>query len=235
MQFRLPRSRYLTQGIPAGNFGFMAEGQLGPVDFQTVWAQQRGDLTTREFRLGGGGTQGVVQDDEIVLDDADYVKGQFFFLVHPDSLASAPHVDALALLPTDAPASLRPEQGGAIQLYRDERIPASSGQQQVDLFLADAVSEDGTLKHSGQFRRLDPGQDYVIHSSGLWIMLRSPLRPDEALAVAYVTESGDTVGQLNAEQSPTASHRSCACCAARSPATSRASRRGRSRCTRSTA
>ncbi len=203
VQFRIPRSRYLTQGIPAGNFGFMAEGQLGPVDFQTVWAQQRGDLTRREFRLGGGGTQGVVQDDEIVLDDADYVKGQFFFLVHPDSLASAPYVDALALLPTDAPASLRPEQGGTIQLYRDERIPASSGQQQVDLFLADAVSEDGTLKHSGQFRRLDPDQDYVIHSSGLWIMLRSPLRTDEALAVAYVTESGDTVGQLNAEQSPT--------------------------------
>jgi hypothetical protein len=33
-----------------------------------------------------------------------------------------------------------------------------------------------------------------VHSSGLWIVLRSPLRPDEALAVAYVTESGDTIG-----------------------------------------
>lgn len=32
--FSLPRSRFLTEGIPAGNFGFQAEGQMGPVDFQ---------------------------------------------------------------------------------------------------------------------------------------------------------------------------------------------------------
>ena len=201
VQFSLPQSRYLTQSIPAGNFGFMADGQLGPMRFQTVWAQQRGDLTTREFQLDGGGQQGLVQDDEIVLDDADYVKGQFFFLVHPDSLAGAPHVDALLLRSTDAPVTLRPEQGGIIQVYRDERIPPASGQQQVNLFLANADAADGTLRHSGQFRRLDPEQDYLVHPSGLWIMLRSPLRTEEALAVAYVTESGDTVGTVNAEQS----------------------------------
>ncbi|MCI0437314.1 MAG: cell surface protein SprA [Gemmatimonadetes bacterium] len=200
--FAIPRSRYLTQGVPAGNFGFMASGQLGPMDFQTVWAQQRGDLSTREFRLAGGATQGLVQADRIVLDDADYTKGQFFFLVHPSLLSGAPHVDALALIAADAPPTLRPEPGGTIQLYRDERIPPASGQQQVDLFLADAVSADGMLRHSGLFRRLDPEQDYLVHSSGLWIMLRSPLRLEEALAVAYVTESGDTVGTMNAEQSP---------------------------------
>ena len=31
--FRLPQSRFLTEGIPAGNFGFQAEGQVGAVDF----------------------------------------------------------------------------------------------------------------------------------------------------------------------------------------------------------
>ncbi len=202
VQFALPRSRYLTQGIPAGNFGLMASGQLGPIDFQFVGAQQRGDLSTKEFRLGGGAQQGLVQDDQIVIDDADYVKGQFFFLVNPDSLASSPHIDALQLRASDAPTRLRPAQGGIIQIYRDERIPPASGQQQVNLFLANAVSEDGQLKHSGQFRRLDPDQDYIVHQSGLWIMLRSPLRTDEALAISYVTESGDTVGTINAEQSP---------------------------------
>ncbi len=202
VSFRIPRSRYLTQGVPAGNFGFMASGQVGPMEFQTVWAQQRGDLSTREFRLAGGATQGLVQDDRIVLDDADYTKGQFFFLVHPSNLRGAPHVDALALVATDAPLRLRPEPGGTIHLYRDERIPPASGQQQVDLFLADAFSADRTLRHSGQFRRLEPEQDYLVHSSGLWIMLRSPLRAEEALAVSYVTESRDTVGTINAEQSP---------------------------------
>ena len=202
VQFRAPQSRYLTRGIPAGNFGFMMTGQLGPMDFQTVWAQQRGDLTTREFRLEGGGTEGVVQDDRIVLDDADYVKGQFFYIVDPDSLRGAPHIDALALLPADAPSSLRPLQGGAIEVYRDERIPPQTGQQQINLFLGNAVSADGSLKHAGQFRRLDPEQDYRVHQSGLWIMLRSPLRPDEALAISYRTERGDTIGTLDAERSP---------------------------------
>jgi len=202
VQFRLPRSRFLTQGVPAGNFGFTASGQLGPVDLQTVWAQQRGDLTTREFRLAGGNTEGLVQDDHIVLDDADYVKGQFFFLADPSSLAGYPHVDALFLQAADAPPSVRPLPGGVIEVFRDEHIPPQSNQQQTSLFLADALSADGSVRHSGQFRRLEPDQDYIVHQSGLWIMLRSPLRQDEALAIAYVTESGHTIGTLNAEQSP---------------------------------
>jgi len=202
VQFRLPRSRYLTQSVPAGNFGFMALGQLGPVEFQTIWAQQRGDFTTREFQLQGGGTEGLVQEEQLTLDDADYVSGQFFFLVHPDSLRGAPHVDVLQLRATDATVRLRPEPGGVIELYRDERIPPASGQQQTSLFLANAVSEDGTLRHSGQFRRLDPEQDYLVHPSGLWIMLRRPLGREEALAVSFRTESGDTIGTLGAEQTP---------------------------------
>ena len=38
-----PESRFLTQGIPAGNFGFRALTDLGPLTLQTVWAQQNGD------------------------------------------------------------------------------------------------------------------------------------------------------------------------------------------------
>src|SRR5690606_15803238 len=56
--------------------------------------------------------------------------------------------------------------------------------------------------HSGTFRRLIPEQDYTVHSSGLWIMLRSPLRPDEALATSFVTQSGDTIGTFDAERAP---------------------------------
>ncbi|MGH7504218.1 MAG: cell surface protein SprA, partial [Longimicrobiales bacterium] len=195
----------LTRGIPAGNFGFMASGQIGPIDFQTVWAQQRGDVSTSEFRLAAGGQgDGLVQDDQIVLDDADYVEGQFFFLTDPATLIGAPHIDVLALVAGDAPATVRPAHGGTIQIFRDERAALASGPQQAQLglFLADATSADGTLTHTGQFRRLIPDEDYLIHSSGLWIMLRSPLRSDEALAISYVTETGDTIGTLNAESVP---------------------------------
>ncbi|HEY0305539.1 MAG TPA: hypothetical protein VGC44_11205, partial [Longimicrobiales bacterium] len=204
VSIRLPASRYMTQGIPAGNFGFKATGQIGPMDFQTVFAQQRGDVTSREFRLAGGGTtSGLVQNESVVMDDADYVKGQFFFIVDPDSIATRPHIDAIALRAGDVQSSLQPADGG-IEVYRDERPAALNQAQQSALgyFLADAYTGDRTRKHSGQFRRLIKDTDYVVHSSGLWIMLRAPLRADEALAISYISETGDTVGTVNAEGSP---------------------------------
>ena len=199
--FRLPPSRFLTRGLPAGNFGFQAEGQLGPVDFQAVWAEQKGDLSSREFRLSGVGSErGFVQEDTLVLDDADYVRGQFFFLVDPREIADYPHLDVLtldnsAVSPFVAPG---PE---AIQLYRFENEPLL--RQQVEGFIqADAAAGLGadSVRESGWFRYLQPGLDYFVHPSGLWVVLRSPLSRDEMLAVTYVTATGDSVGTYNPER-----------------------------------
>ena len=158
--FRLPASRFLNEGIPAGNFGFQAEGQLGPMDFQAVWAQQRGDLNTREFRLTGLGDQrAFVQEDTLVLDDADYVRGQFFFLVDPWLLDRYPHVDALDLDPGSAPPLVAPG-ANPIQLYRFEDDPVF--RQQVEGFIqADAVADGpgGRVVESGWFRYLQAGVD----------------------------------------------------------------------------
>jgi hypothetical protein len=204
VSIRLPTSRYMTRGIPAGNFGFRATGQLGPLDFQTVFAQQKGDLTTREFKVTGGGSQqSVVQEASVVMDDADYVKGQFFFLVDPATLNGAPYVDPLRLVAQDAPDAVRPRAGGVIQVYRDERLsPSSPNGSELGRFLADALPPGTGVRHSGSFRRLTPDVDYTVHASGLWITLKSPLRPDEALAIAYITETGDTIGDVNAELAP---------------------------------
>ena len=199
--FRLPPSRFLTRGLPAGNFGFQAEGQLGPLDFQAVWAEQKGDLSSREFRLSGVGSErGFVQEDTLVLDDADYVRGQFFFLVEPREIADYPHLDVLtldnsAVSPFVAPG---PE---AIQLYRFENEPLF--RQQVEGFIqADAAAGLGadSVRESGWFRYLQPGLDYFVHPSGLWVVLRSPLSRDEMLAVTYVTATGDSVGTYNPER-----------------------------------
>jgi hypothetical protein len=199
--FRLPASRFLTEGIPSGNFGFQAEGQVGPVDFQTVWAQQRGDVNSREFRLTGLGDQrAFVQEDSLVLDDADYVRGQFFFLVDPRAIDDYPHVDALDLDPASAPLGVGPGSD-PIQLYRFEDDPGF--RQQVEGFIqADAIAErDGrTVQESGWFRYLHPGVDYFVHPSGLWIALRSPLRREEMLAVTFVTGTGESVGDYNPER-----------------------------------
>ncbi|HUG42589.1 MAG TPA: cell surface protein SprA [Longimicrobiales bacterium] len=203
VSINLPASRYLTQGIPAGNFGFKAAARLGETDVEAIWAQQKGAIASREFRLGGGGQGGLVQDQELVLDDAEYAAGQFFFLVDPSALAGHPHLDVLTLDRSAAPFDVRPVAEGLV-VYRDEGAASAQyrDQAQTGKFLADAVSGDGGVRHSGLFTLLVPGQDYFVHSSGLWIALRAPLREDEALAVAYVTESGDTVGDPAAEAAP---------------------------------
>ena len=199
--FRLPPSRFLTRGLPAGNFGFQADGQLGPVDFQAVWAEQKGDLSSREFRLSGVGSErGFVQEDTLVLDDADYVRGQFFFLVDPSGIADYPHLDVLTLDNSAASPFVAPGPE-AIQLYRFENEPLL--RQQVEGYIqadADAGLGANSVRESGWFRYLQPGLDYFVHPSGLWIVLRSPLARDEMLAVTYVTATGDSVGTYNPER-----------------------------------
>ncbi|MEJ2187600.1 MAG: hypothetical protein P8Z36_17065, partial [Gemmatimonadota bacterium] len=112
VSIRLPQSRYLNRGIPAGNFGFKATGRVGSMDVVAVWAQQQGDVATRNFKLdAGAGQAGLVQDASLVLDDADYVRGQFFFVVDPATLTGTPSIDALTLRATDAPGAVRPRQG----------------------------------------------------------------------------------------------------------------------------
>ena len=199
--FALPRSRFLTQGVPAGNFGFLMTGQAGPLDFGGVWAQQTGDVSSREFRLSGGpGRENFVQVDTLVLDDADYVRGQFFFLVDPAEIVGSPHIDVLGLDPSSAPLDVAPGVD-PVQIYRFETDPVT--RQQVDgLIQADGfASRNGiTVEESGWFRFLQPGVDYSVHSSGLWVALRRPLGRDEMLAVTYVSVTGDTIGTYNPEQ-----------------------------------
>ncbi len=201
VDFRLPQSRFVTDGIPSGNFGFQMEGQFGPLDLRGVWAEQRGDLNSREFRLTGVGNQRrFVQEDTLVVDDADFQRGQFFFLVDPIEFEEYPHVDVLALdagaLPSDVVPGFEP-----LQLYRFENDPAA--RQQLEGYIqADAVlgARGDTVRESGWFRALVPGQEYFVHPSGLWVALRSPLTRDEMLAVTYITAVGDTVGDYNPEE-----------------------------------
>jgi len=197
----LPASRFLTRGIPAGNFGVLARARQGPLEFQGVVAQQQGARQIREFRLLGGEDGGVIREDTVVVEDAGYVRSQFFFLVDPSTLAGHPHVDVLNLRPADASPQVQP---GAepIQLWRMERDPAL--RQTVEGFVrADAQRVGPTgerVQESGWFRYLRPGIDYYLHPSGLWVALRIPLRPDEALAASYITVLGDTIGTYDPER-----------------------------------
>ena len=199
VRFDLPPSRYLRGGVPQGSFGFQAALEAGPVEVRSVWAQEADEVTSRTFRLEGSGRT-FSRSDTLVLDDADYIDGQFFFLFDPEHLFDHPHIDALALAPNAAPSSVTP---GAepIQLYRSTIDPFSR-QQVAGHIQADAIAVQGadSVTESAWFQYLQPGRDYMVHPSGLWVALGSPLGADEMLAVTYVTESGDTVGTYNPER-----------------------------------
>ncbi|UCF19155.1 MAG: cell surface protein SprA, partial [Gemmatimonadota bacterium] len=208
VSFPLPQSRYLTQGIPAGNFGFRGTGQMGPVDFQAVWAQQKGDLGVRELQVGGGG-QGFEQDATTVLDDAGYERGRFFFLFNPRRLADYPHVDIQRLVATDGPVDIRP--ASVVKVYRYEVLGTGIGAQVPEGFItAVAVAED-TLQTvagadtvvadtlTGLFRPLVDGEDFILHQSGLWLQLRNTLPDNEGLAITYVAADGTEIGTFDAE------------------------------------
>lgn len=199
VRFDLPSSRFFREAVPAGNFGFQATLRAGPVDVRSVWAQQAGEVTSRRFRLESSG-RGYSRSDTLVLDDADYLEGQFFFLFDPAAFLGYPHIDVLSLSRADAAPTFTP---GAepIQLYRSE-IDLYARQQVEGYIQADAIAGAGadTVTESAWFQYLQPGQDYVVHPSGLWVALRVPLRPDEILGVTYVTEAGDTVGTYNPER-----------------------------------
>ena len=150
VDFALPPSRFLSEAVPAGNFGFQAALQAGPVNIRSVWAQQSGEVNSRRFRLEGSG-RGYARTDTLALDDADYVDGQFFFLFDPAAFHDHPHIDALALTRADAPASVTPGRE-PIQLYRSE-IDLHARQQVEGYIQADALAGAGadTVAESAWF------------------------------------------------------------------------------------
>ncbi len=207
----LPRSRYLSRGIPAGNFGFRTDARLGPMTLRGVLAEQDGNVLNRDITLdvgGAGGESSVLQDFETTLDDARYQTGQFFFLVDPRQIQGYPYIDVLALEGTEVTDSLRPSS--SVKLYRHE--VAGGGQQQNvqegviqarGLAFRSPLEDDPTVPDSVQFlgfyRPLVEGEDYIVHRSGLWAVVRSRIQQNEALAGTYIAISGDTIGDFNAE------------------------------------
>ncbi|MDT8435437.1 MAG: hypothetical protein RRA92_01655 [Gemmatimonadota bacterium] len=206
----LPRSQFISQAIPAGNFGMRGDARFGPLTLRGVFAQQEGNVQNRNVTLdvgGSGGEEGILQDVETILDDAGFASGQFFFVLDPRDLPDYPLVDVINLQGAEAPDALRPVS--SIKLYRHEITAGQpqnveSGVIQARAVAARPAAADPALPDSavfsGFFRPLVEGEDFIVHRSGLWVVLRSRVLRDEALAVAYVSATGDSIGDFDAEE-----------------------------------
>jgi len=185
--FDVPASRYITTGIPQGNYGIAAIAQFGPVKVRAIAAQQKGNVVSNKvFTVGGGsGTQSQVTRD---IDDYQIEARRFFFIVDPRQLGGYPNIDILnavqmRMLAASLPDSLRPVHLVLYRLLIGGQPPNPNGPQFQ--LIGDPNSRRGQI-----YEVLRENVDYVVDPSQLWVKLTQPLNlNNERLVVAYTVKA----------------------------------------------
>jgi hypothetical protein len=180
--FQPPASRFITAGIPSGNYGIQAITRLGPARVRTILAQQKGNVVNdRIFTVGDQTLQAVDRR----IEDHQFEPRRFFFTVSPKLFGSAyPNIDILdsrrmTALALSLPDTLRPTKIFLYRLLIGGQPPNPSGPQ--FRIIGDPRSRRGQV-----YERLREGVDYYVDPSQLWIALVRPLSlNNERLVVAY--------------------------------------------------
>ncbi len=179
--FQPPASRFITGGIPSGNFGLQAVGQLGPMRFRTIVAQQKGNVSKdRVFTVGDHTVQAVDRD----IEDYQVEPRRFFFTVDPRRFSDFPNVDLLNTtqlqrLAAALPDSVRPSRVFLYRLLIGGQPPNPNGPQ--FRLIGDPNSRRGQI-----YELLRENVDYYTDPSLLWVALVRPLNlNNERLVVAY--------------------------------------------------
>lgn len=189
---QLPATQFITSGIPQGNFGIQALGQLGPAKFRTIVATQRGNIPkTFDVTVGDKTLQTNTQE----LEDYRVVTGRFFFTVDPLLFGSSyPNIDILnatqmRLLAQSLPETVRPQHISVYRLHIGGQ-PSNPNGPRFQI-IGDPNSRAGQV-----YDLLRENQDYYTDQSLLWIALASPLNTQtDRLVIAYTLRIGgrDTV------------------------------------------
>ncbi len=192
VSFAPPSSRFITNGIPSGNYGLQAIGQLGPMSFRTIVAQQKGNVVKDRIYTVGDRT---VQAVDAEIEDNRFERRRFFFVVDPArAFPTYPNIDLLDPnlrgLATLAD-SLRPRR---VLVYR-YRPPSFTGSASSNINGPHAIARYARNRNEiGPYEILQQGVDYYLDPSNLWIALVSPINRGERLAVSYtVTINGQEV------------------------------------------
>jgi hypothetical protein len=205
--FQAPPSRFISAAIPANNFGVQAIAQVGPVEFRSIFAQQKGSIVKDRFYTVGEVTSEPIDRE---ARDLDYETGRFFFVIDPAAVPGYPAIDILALAQTPRPPALTV---GGLRVYRRRSIapgPGGPGNQNVGGVRAVAcgagtIAIDCVPERAGPFEWeiLQEGKDYYVDPSGTWFALANRLDQNDYLAVSYVTADGaDSVGTFPLAANP---------------------------------
>jgi hypothetical protein len=192
VSFLPPGSRFITAGIPSGNYGLQVVAKIGPGRLRTILAQQKGNVVSdRVFTVGDRTLQAI----DRTIEDHQFEPRRFFFTVSPKLFGAAyPNIDILdtrrmLTLAASLPDTLRPTKVFLYRLLIGGQPSNPSGPQ--FRILGDPLSRRGPV-----YERLREGVDYYIDPSQLWIALVRPLSlNNERLVVAYRVNVGgrDTI------------------------------------------
>jgi hypothetical protein len=185
VSFAPPPSRFITSGIPSGNYGVQAVGQLGPMRFRAIAAQQKGNVVRdRIYTVGDRTVQGVDRE----IEDYQMERRRFFWVLDPALTFPTrfPNIDILdpnlPALALQIPPGERPRR---VQVYR-YRPPSAAGSAGRDINGPYAVTRFArSTSEVGPFEILRQGVDYYIDPTNLWIALVGPINRGERLAVSY--------------------------------------------------
>ena len=180
--FQPPASRYITGGIPSGNYGIQAVTKLGSMRLKTILAQQKGNIVRdRVFTIGDRTLQAIDRK----IEDYQFEPRRFFFTVDPESFGTAyPNIDILdtrkmAALSASLPDTLRPSKIFLYRLLIGGQPPNPNGPQ--FRLIGNPRSRRGQV-----YEYLREGVDYYADPSLLWIALVRPLAlNNERLVLAY--------------------------------------------------
>ena len=182
VSFAPPTSRFLTSGIPSGNYGLQAVGRVGSMRFAAIAAQQKGNVVGDvEFVVGDRTVKQQTRD----IEDYQIEPRRFFFTVDPLRFGAAyPNIDILdrrqmTALAAALPDSVRPSKVFLYRLLLGGQPRNPNGPQ--FRLLGDPTSQRGQV-----YELLRERIDYYIDPSLLWFVLVTPLsQSTERLVVAY--------------------------------------------------
>ncbi|MCD6379043.1 hypothetical protein J7M07_01185, partial [bacterium] len=189
-------------GSAKGLFGVKVKGQVGPINLTVIASKEKGETASGTFSSGGG------QSRKNVIADYGFLKRRFFYLENPgpnytyvgkvypkidgtDSLEVFIEMNVMAEWTSDNPRCF-------LKAYPDS---GNDG-------LADDIANDSTGCWDSWYRVLTEGKDYQLiqdYSSEdeeikyLGIYLNQTLPDDKALAVRYINDGGDTIGDYNVD------------------------------------
>lgn len=180
--FQPPHSRFITAGIPSGNYGLQAIAKVGSARLRGIIAQQKGNIVSGRVFTVGDRTLSAIDRR---IEDHQFEPRRFFFTVPPRVLVAAyPNIDILdsrrmEQLALSLPDTLRPTRIFLYRLLIGGQPPNPGGPQ--FRIIGDPRSRRGPV-----YERLREGIDYYVDPSQLWIALVRPLSlNNERLVVAY--------------------------------------------------